>query len=344
MNIIELKRLIFIASFFLFLSINTFSQNKVRNYYEIINRAELHICNTHYYDALVSYDSAFRIIQPFNIDLSNAVECAIDAKNTQKLLFYLGWLKAKGYDPKPTWDMYKHIMAFNPKIIDSLNAFPVSSLCKEKDTTFISEVKLRYELDQRLDKERIKHFAAKDSLANVYRDSFNCVVNSNAKWLKQWIEMNGFPSEECYYSIDFKQNVFPKLINMITHYFQGENWDMYDILKKSVYDGLLRPIDLAEKVRFVPQNAVEYGIAPYVFMGDSLILQKYDVEIVNKNRYELMLEPYEDYLTKVNYILNNGDDKYYFSTYAAVILFVDYDTFNGYLEKRRKSFDTKQSF
>lgn len=331
---LSISKFLFVA--FSLVSCNwLYSQDSVRNYYQIINRAEISICNSNFQNALEHYDSAFVLRLPWKDDLSNAIECSLDAKDNNRLLIYLKLAKAIGFNPKPAWGIYKRIYAFNKRAIDSLDSYKAGYLCVNRDSLFFEQVRLNAALDQRLDKERIKRYNSKDSLAQMYADSFKLVVNRNAFFLMDWIEKNGFPKEECYYSSDFHLNLFPKIHIMITHYFQGNNWDMYSLLKRAVFNGDLEPIYLAEKERFIPKQALEYGIVAYIFTGSSLLAKEYNLEEINKNRFDMMLEPYSDYLTKIDYILKNGDDRYSFRTFASVFITADYMTFMKFLEQRR---------
>jgi len=333
-----MKKLLFII-FILFVE-SVYSQTSIQKYYAYVNKAELLICDQKYVEAIAFYDSARLNMLPWNVDLLNAIQCAIDANNKGKVLEYSQILLSKRfnlYNPKSS--IYKSLVIYDAEIANNIAKYSGPYLCNSFDSLFVKELKVRLVEDQRVDRLRAKIFskAAVDSLAQSYIDTFSLVLLNNGLWLKGWIKNNGYPREECYYNPNFRDNPFAHISTLLIHYF-SEHYSLFYQLKESVNRGDMHPIDLASRIqRTTPikrERFKEYGITTHYFVNDSLSEQTYNIEEINRNRAELMLEPYEDYLQKVNYFLKNGDEKYYFRYGSAIVVLGDWNSYMNYLNKR----------
>lgn len=316
----------------------SFGQNNAQNYYSVINNAELLICNNQYREALSYYDSAFQYMYPWVIDISNAIHCAIDAVDTNRVHSYVGYLLPKGmrFINEDSF-LFKRAVDFDPsleKVIDSYNG---PFLCQEVDSAFVNELKIRLDEDQRINRLRISMYSKRfsDLTAQAYIDSFSLILLKNGLWLKEWILENGFPREECYYYPNTDSNSLHWISVLLVHYF-SEHWTLFYPLRECVYKGELHPIDLARNLlRHTPvkrEHFKEYGHYMYLFMGNSIQLVEYEnIDEINQNRKDLLLQPYEDYLKKIDYYFRNGREKYNFRTELGVMNFTDTATLENYL-------------
>ena len=76
-----------ITLIFLFSSHLLFSQNNVKTYYQLVNKAELEICNKNYSKAFAIYEKAFtKLEHPFYTDVKNAFVCGYYANKPEKKL------------------------------------------------------------------------------------------------------------------------------------------------------------------------------------------------------------------------------------------------------------------
>lgn len=324
-----------VVSFFL-----SFAQSSIVNYYSSINKAELQICDNNYNKALSNFDSAFQNMYPWVIDICNAINCAIDASDTSRVEVYLGLLMPKGsrFIHKGTF-LYNRIINFYPKFKQKIDSYNGPFLCQEVDTVFLKELKVRLADDQRINRLRISFFEKRynDLTAQAYIDSFSLVLLKNGLWLKDWILKNGYPKEECYYYPNNEDNPLRWISTLLVHYF-SEHWTLFSPLKECVFNGELHPIDLARHLlRHTPvrrEHFKEYGHYCYVFMGGALEAIHYEnIEKINENREGILLQPYEDYLKKIDYYFRNGQVKYNFRTELGVMNFTHPDTLEKYLNE-----------
>jgi hypothetical protein len=322
----------------------------VRNYYSAINEAELLICDSNYNEALTYFDSAFQQMFPWVIDISNAIYCAIDAADTSRLDSYVGFLLQKGlrfieFDTP----LYKRVIDFNPNLKQIIDSYNGPFLCQYVDSAFLKELKVRLDEDQRINRLRASMHNKRysDLIAQAYIDSFSLILLKNGLWLKEWILNNGYPREACYYYPNAKSNPLHIISVLLVHYF-SEHWTLFYPLKECVYGGELHPLDLVcHLLRHTPvkrENFKEYGHYCYLFMGNSIQLIEYkDIEEININREVLFLQPYEDYLRKIDYYFRNGNDKYNFRTDLGIMNFTDAATLENFLIKNyRNGIDNKQ--
>lgn len=318
-----------------------FAQVDAKSYYTNINRAELLICEDKYHEALPYYDSAFRAMPPWITDMSNAIQCAIDANDTARVRSNLMLLLRKGIRfVQPNTPLYNRIYAFSAEVKQIINSYDRPFLCQKVDTAFINELTVRLREDQYINRKRISMYEQRytNLTAQAYIDSFSMVLLKNGVWLKDWILKNGYPKEECYYYPSADSDPLHIISILLVHYF-SEHWTFFYTLKDCVYKGEYHPIELASHImRHTPvkrEHFKELGHYCYLFMGDSLESIQYNkMEEIEKNRAELLLQPYNDYLKKVDYYFKHGTDKYDFRTFLGVMNWTNAETLEKYLDEK----------
>lgn len=309
-------------------------------YYSAINEAELQICKSNYHKALLKYDSAFQSMYPWVIDICNAMNCAIDASDTSRVEMYLELIMPKGsrFIEEGSF-LYNRVVSFYPKLKFRIDNYNGSILCQDIDTIFVKELKVRLAEDQRINHLRSSMYNKRysDLTAQAYVDSFSVILLQNGLWLKDWILTNGYPKEECYYYPNTENNPLHWVSILLVHYF-SEHWTLFYPLRECVYRGELHPIDLAKHLlRHTPvkrEHFKEYGHYCYLFMGKELESIRYEnIDEINENRKDIFLQPYEDYLKKIEYYLRNGQEKYNFRTVLGIMNFTDPDTLEQYIHE-----------
>lgn len=277
----------------LFIGFSCYSQQNVRNYYDLINRAELHICEDNYNEASALYEKAFELLEsPFYVDVHNAFVCACYLKKPNIKLIELSKILYK--KSNGSFDFIDtNICANKDEIIKVLKEIPINL-----------DLKLIHVLDslQSEDsKARCKCVAYKPECINDIRyiDSLN-----REKLYSLYKEYGELTEDIAGYSLYSRLHVLG---------IHNQMW-CYDVISEfvepMVHKGLfdareyLKIIDRQQhypKCNFESKNFAEYDF----HVKDSVLfvmgVDEENKKIINENRKAFYLDNIDDYTKKTLY-------------------------------------------
>jgi len=176
-----MQKIIFFLSLVPFIGLS--QQKSVKEYYEKINKAELNIIKENYALSLSLYGQAFKLHDPFGIDILNAAIVAAKINNDNEVKNDFNRLQSKGFDvnslkQNPVFTNYfkKNYIAVKATISNKINVIYRNRLLE------------MVEADQ-------KFLKSKES-RKIYKDTINKIFQNNARELVFLIQKYGFPSEE----------------------------------------------------------------------------------------------------------------------------------------------------
>lgn len=91
---------LFTTLFFVVYGYVSHAESHVRKYFDAVNKAELSLVKDGYEEALKIYQEAFKMMDPFASDVSNAFECAMIEKDTVLAIKFCRMLAEKGVGPR----------------------------------------------------------------------------------------------------------------------------------------------------------------------------------------------------------------------------------------------------
>lgn len=202
-------------------------------YYEGVNRAEMHIVDGMYAKAAQAYDRAFYFRDiPFGIDVYNRGVCAVILRDYGRATEMFEILVTYGYP----LDSLKTTATFSEYFLSSAGK-------KLIENAPMIKYKYNRKLRNTYDSLRVadQEFRIREGSYAVYNDTIAKIDESNARFAKQLILENGFPSEEMvgfYYG--FRSTPISLLIlhnNMGSN--NGNSHDFSEILITAVREGSL---------------------------------------------------------------------------------------------------------
>ena len=227
-------------------------------YYEGVNRAEMHIVGGMYEKAGQAYDEAFSYRDlPFGIDVYNRGVCAVILRDYDRATEMFEILVTHGYP----LDSLKTTETFS-------EYFRSSAGRKLNESAPTIKYKYNRELRNTFDSLRAadQEFRVMEGSYAVYDDTIAKINESNARFAKQLILEDGFPSEErvgFYYG--FRSTPIRLLIvhnNMGSNH--GNPQDFAEILFTAVREGSL---DARSAVDLISGNT---GVDTFGYWGAGL--------------------------------------------------------------------------
>ena len=299
-----------ITLIFLFSSHLLFSQNYVKTYYQLVNKAELEICNNNYSKAFKIYKKAFtKLEHPFYTDVKNAFVCGYFANKSEKnLKKYAAILtnKSNGFkdliDSAYRDERYYRIKEYAEKTEITLDQYLVKTIDS-----------LRKE-DQKARKKCVAY--KPECVADVMKaDSTNrlMLVSLFEKYGNLTEENAGFRSMSAFYLMGI----------------HNQAWCMdpfHEYIKKQVMNGTFDARIYAkteDRKNTQPQCSyakLNYGVGGFMILDSVLFIDNLDVknkQQIDSVRNSIFLEGMDNLITKTLFVFNHpefemGADHFFF--------------------------------
>lgn len=308
-------------------------------YFNMINKAELAICDSNYHDAVIYYKEAIKYLEePFGNDLNNFLYCGFLTNDKTIIEYCIPKYKERDYK-YPYWINIDYKDTGIANYFDSL--YTNSNIVSKIDTNYRNFIKELMRDDQAIRKKTGSMDYKKAKKINCKQDSINM------RKLKKYIDSTGiFPTEAIVGNsydnsatrsnlleillINYAANVgmdncFNKPVNLHLDkkVLAGEfPPDLYAHLCDSRgygIDGKIKPNNIKtygavfgitvrrkknQKFNISDKNTwdQEFGYAQY---------SGKDLDALNKRRNEMYMEPYEDLVRKIEYQINNEWTRFY---------------------------------
>ena len=317
LNEVNMKTLLIII--LLCLSSSLYCQNSgksVKKYYQLINKAELFICDSNYNKAMNCYERAFKKITcPFSMDVYNCFKvCLMLNVDSITINSLHRELISREYEMALYKNMFvRNIQIFPGYLKVDTNAFLTApALTKEKMTL---DSFLRVDQDVRsyfysmLDS--VDEAAIMDSMWHV--DSINCISLVSYLW-------SDFPDEKIG-KLGFNPYDSPLYTVVFQHYSYRDYTTIYDsLLLQKIKTGEFHP-EWYQNLYYKRQCAdgwsdlYGYPIAYTKYKNEperGTELTAYGnyksktLRRINRNRKRILLESYQDYYKKSMYEFNTG--------------------------------------
>ena len=286
--------------FITFIFFSSKAQLKYIDYHTVISKAENHILEKKYKEAFQLYDSVFKIYpKRFSKDLYNASICAARSNQSDNAAEYLMELSNYGYSPliinKITfksknstvkWRAFKRGYKKNLK-----KKFKERN--QNNDYLFFEEL---FRRDQ--------FFRMKKGSYSVYGDTINLIDSINMSELKQYILLNGYPTDKVLMP-DFGSN--SRLYIIVRHAYQNKDYTLSEMLFDEVKKGNLHPYifaELEDKKYSSQKIGDKYCVLTYFKIEGKIIERKLNSDKIkdyNVNRASIGLESLEIYKKKQFY-------------------------------------------
>ena len=316
----------FVLLFFVLLAANARAGDidYTKDYYPLINKAEISILEKDYAAALSLYQQAFKAVPtPFARDYYNAAVCAMLLKEKNESLDYLEKLALKGVS--------LDYLAKQP-VFDSLQTTKQWRKFKRKYPKYRQQYEKQVNLDLRADLEELhardQYFRQAEGGLRVYGDTLRKIEVANTRQFLQWVEQYGYPGESLVGVGDTLEQLprFSIIIQRQTKARKGH--DFSKVLTDAAKQGRLSP-QVAAYLIEQQVGRSKYGSKAYVKINcstckeddslddmDSYLEEKRtekELLTIDANRKLLGLEPFEDYRKKVLY---NTEDRRFKLGYA----------------------------
>lgn len=264
-----------------------YSQEK-ESYSFWINKAELAMCDSNWFEVALCYDSAFSFHQPYPKDLVSAFWInTLHTNDKDRVIKYAHQMISCG-------DFEVAIRYLSAQKTDTLT---YQILKKIEDTTkIVCDTNLMRLLDSVLRMDQNYHYLRVSPKEHriAYRQNRRLIL----KILKTYPEI-GISSAGFYYE--------GYLIAPCTHYLQPRerNYSIHRVMKRKVHQGLLDPYLYVKIEEFAARNTgfkpSRYGYCAFYKIGNVLFYSQPDnIKTINRNRHRIgIAESFEDYVKKV---------------------------------------------
>lgn len=289
-----------ITLIFLFSSHLLFSQNNVKTYYQLVNKAELEICNNNYSKAFAIYKKAFtKLEHPFYTDVKNAFVCGYYAHKPEKKLKKFAAIltnKSNGFkdliDSADRDERYYRIKEFAEKTKIRLDQYLVKTIDS-----------LRKE-DQKARKKCVAY--KPECVADVKKaDSTNrlMLVSLFEKYGDLTEENAGIRSMSAFYLLGI----------------HNQAWCMdpfHEFLKKQVMDGTFdarifaKTEDRKNDHHQCTYVKINYGVGRFQIWDSVLFIDGIDNKtkgLIDSARMNIFLDNMDNLITKTIYVLNHPE-------------------------------------
>ncbi len=307
-----------------------------KNYYPLINKAELAITEGKQAIALTNYLEAFnKVPEPFSKDLYNAALCAAISNNTKIAVVLCKSLVLKGTE-------ITFILAQNAfralEQSQEWQAFIESYPALRKMFLLKVNMPLRKELE--LMWARDQHYRIKPNGLLIYKDTIKAIDRENIRDLKRIIDKYTFPDE----SLIGVENPLeaPPFHSILYHHCQntGNNSssglaDFPNVLIDAVKHGQLSPHRYAAYADI--QGKPIYGNTTFYRIGKNgelryLKMKESEIKRMNKKRISIGLAPIGVYRKKVLFSLKNKNFIFDFNDSIIVLEGLDSKSIEEFLE------------
>ena len=304
--------------FFVLLAVGALANESdyTKDYYPLVNKAELSILESNYSEALELYQEAFKAVPtPFARDYYNAAVCAMLLENKKQSLTYLEKLASKGVSID--------YLAQQP-VFDAMQTTKQWRKFKRKYPKYRKQYDSQVNLDLRADLDELyardQYFREAKGGLRVYADTLRKIEAANTEQFLEWVKTYGYPGEALIGVGDTLEQLprFSIIIQRQTKARQG--YDFSKILSEAVKQGRISPQAAAYLIEQQVGRS-KYGSKAYVQISCSTCeeervsdnLGKYleekrtekELLTIDANRKVLGLESFNDYKRKVLYSLED---------------------------------------
>lgn len=291
--------------------------SEVRDYYSLINEAELLICENQLQKALVHYDKAFAIpeIQPWGKDVYNAWISAYITDDSSRFRRYSTILVSRGaFAHEHVHENLLNKVPIGPGVARYSTIWQQvkQTVPSILDTTYRQQVEELVTKDQEVRRYFVKQFGGNYNIGG--RDSLNPFDSLNVLRFSVLVKQKGFPSEtRIGYNGHYPTNLASYCIILI----HDRSWTDRHTLDTMLYSELLKgtvPPQLYAMIKGDSYMAFEDSVAgyqrnPYAWYGtntfaivdDSLFVSKFsyvDTGKINRARRDIYLDPLPDMYAK----------------------------------------------
>lgn len=299
-----MKNVSIICLFLLFYSFWSIAQipSKLKNYYSLVNSAEIAICDSNYSIAFEHYIKAFDLVEyPFAQDIYNASICSIMMRDFQSTLQLSQRLVLKGCEldffhkfiykefrkDKKRWSLFTKNYPFLRK-----------EFLKKYNKNLVISLKKMVEADQNYYCE-----APKQLTNNIFSDSLFKNDSYLAKEMINIFKQHGYPTEELIgvNIIDTSIVFFPTFNVLIRHNYQKKRFDFTSYLEEAVHSGKLKSELFCNWYSFQKGGSGygEQGLIEQFNCGFYLSKLSVTKEKININRISMSLPPIDDLIKKI---------------------------------------------
>lgn len=275
-------------------------ENNIAIYFDLVNKAEIAICQSNYKTGLGYYQKAFRFHhEPFTKDYHNALICSVYNK-----------------DYKTAKECYIKLAERNYYLFDLREALSDIVDLKEwkKLESLDIPVKINFEYQEKLEAlvkrdQDIRNYSIKKNPNNHYehnKDTIMYIDSLNLAEFKELVKEYGFPTE------DKIGNTYYTLI--LLHNLQWKRNNLNDFLYQETQKGNFHPYRYAKLYDYWVHNYNEEGLGKgehYMIEVAFMINDQFFIEYtpqkqeINEFRKNIYIESLDDYYTQINFTRNN---------------------------------------
>lgn len=312
---------------------NSIMRDSIKEYYELINAAELCIINNNNKEAILNYSKAFKYInQPFPEDIYNYILLNTYIGDYNEALKYSENLVRLGVELK----FFDQVPLNRLKNYESgwktfCDKYPALRL----QYTFSINHGLKEELKKLTEADQANY------CGQTIRPSNPLSEDSICNRLGQIILQYGYPNHEVI-GVNLKNDTILVPLNhevILFHLFQTKNKNsklISNLLINEVYKGNLKPENAISWIEYMYQPEIYYGIFCFSHLNSEIFGVKYSFENCNyhlfdKRRQDIFAPILKESLSKSIFKLNNPNSKFIFK--SVYIQDLPFDPFNVFNEK-----------
>ena len=307
----------------------------IKSYQHYINKAEVCITKSEFFEASTYYNSAFSLpTMAFAQDIYNASICELELNNYLKTIDYCLMLVDKGALKEFfSKNSYRKLRG-NQRHWDEFNqqypARRISFLAKT-DTALVKQIKQMIVADQNFFCERPQRL--KD---NLFLDSLFVNNQYLSNHLTTLLRKHGYLSEDIIGAnfTDTTLSIYPIFNVLIRHHYQLKQYDLSSLLSSAMLEGKLKPELFCSWYNF-EKKPIGYGEDFFVVRYKCNLYQARNESIrpkIEANRKAMWLPNLEELKAKLIY--KYCSDGYKFIFYAPLSILPKMD------EKSEMSFKT----
>lgn len=283
--------------------LNGQKNDSVRQYYQLIETAQLKIVASKYDSALFTYKSAMNYMDLYNKDSYNALLCALKCKRYKDAVLFASQLVEKGVP----------VSFFNKS-----EKTKILTLQKEWKDYLKTNPAAKYNADLRNRLEQLLVLDQKFRGDNLkYRDSIRQTDDYICKEISAIFDQYGYPSEKLigvWVANDTLIDVSWNPLDIILiHQIKRDPTRFVDFLEKSVYNGSMKnSVFSMHTVNFLPGDrylfrCMQSGNTDVIRVGNDLYTCCcIKVQLINANRERYFLSSLDYDLSLMNYRLAKG--------------------------------------
>ncbi len=302
----------------IFFSCKTFA-NKITDYFQLVNEAELLICDGHVKSAIEHYDRAFELqVSPFGKDVYNAWLCAYMLDDTARFSqFSIILIRRGAFLHESTHENILNQVSGGPKVekFSAIWRRLKAETPSEVDTVYRQQLVNIFDRDQ-----AVRHYFI-DKYKNQYniggRDSLNVFDSLNTMHLKHLMQEKGFPTEDRVgFDNHFPGNPAIYDIPLMHDRSWTNRRTMDTLLYNNILKGNCSPQDYAyykwQSLGIFKDSIAKYQVNPYTNYGAyrSDIIDNHiyiaqltfrDTTVIDAARKSIHLETVKEMCVKIQY-------------------------------------------